>query len=560
MILPHINEIAQLCAAHGINQAIVSPGSRSAAISLAFDNHPEIDVKVIADERSAAFIAMGMAQQLKKAVALICTSGSAAYNYAPAVAEAYYQEIPLLIITADRPSEWIDQYDGQTIQQEGIYGKHVKASFNLPVDLSHKDAQWHSNRLVNEAILRTAEFPKGPVHINVPIREPFYPTDTETYEFPITRKIEAVKVEKSLPESTWNQLITTWNNCSKRLLVLGQMEPNNELETLLGDLSQKTKTPIVNEITANQHGLNGVINKQDLFLQGDAKISAPELLITVGKSLISKNLKLFLRKNPPKYHWHIHEGNRLNDGLQHLTNSLDLNAEYFLSELLKRVPQTQALDFDSEWSNLNESTNIKSREFLSQSEFGELKAAGMALKALPSDSQIHLANSMSIRYANFIGLGEGSIEIFCNRGTSGIDGSNGTAVGAALSSGKIVTLLTGDMAFLYDRNAFWHSYDLSNLRIIVLNNAGGGIFGMIKGPKSQGSYEKLFQTDQPLTAKLTAKEYGFVYVTAKNEEQLEDELKQFFKPSSSAKVLEVFSDPRKNEEIFAAYKAYCLGL
>lgn len=560
MILPHINEIAQLCAAHGINQAIVSPGSRSAAISLAFDNHPEIDVKVIADERSAAFIAMGMAQQLKKAVALICTSGSAAYNYAPAVAEAYYQEIPLLIITADRPSEWIDQYDGQTIQQESIYGKHVKGSFNLPVDLSHNDAQWHSNRLVNEAILRTAEFPQGPVHINVPIREPFYPIDTDTYEFPITRKIEAVKVEKSLPESTWDQLITTWNNCSNRLLVLGQMEPNNELETLLGDLSQKTKTLIVNEITANQHGLNGVINKQDLFLQGDAKISAPELLITVGKSLISKNLKLFLRKNPPKYHWHIHEGNRLNDGLQHLTNSLDLNAEYFLSELLKRVPQIQALDFHSEWSNLNESTNIKSREFLSQSEFGELKAAGMALQALPSDSQIHLANSMSIRYANFIGLGDGSIEVFCNRGTSGIDGSNGTAVGAALSSGKMVTLLTGDMAFLYDRNAFWHSYDLSNLRIIVLNNAGGGIFGMIKGPKSQGSYEKLFQTDQPLTAKLTAKEYGFEYVTAKNEEQLEDELKQFFKPSSSAKVLEVFSDPRKNEEIFAAYKAYCLGL
>lgn len=560
MILPHINEIAQLCAAHGINQAIVSPGSRSAAISLAFDNHPEIDVKVIADERSAAFIAMGMAQQLNQAVALICTSGSAAYNYAPAVAEAYYQEIPLLIITADRPSEWIDQYDGQTIQQEGIYGKHVKASFNLPVDLSHKDAQWHSNRLVNEAILRTAELPKGPVHINVPIREPFYPTDTETYEFPITRKIEAVTVEKSLLEGTWDQLITTWNNCGKRLLVLGQMEPNDELETLLGDLSQKTKTPIVNEITANQHGLNGVINKQDLFLQGDAKISAPELLITIGKSLISKNLKLYLRKNPPKYHWHIHEGNRLNDGLQHLTNSLDLSAEYFLSQLLKRVPQTQALDFDSEWSNLNESTNIKSREFLSQSDFGELKAAGMALKALPSDSQIHLANSMSIRYANFIGLGEGSVEIFCNRGTSGIDGSNGTAVGAALSSGKMVTLLTGDMAFLYDRNAFWHSYDLSNLRIIVLNNAGGGIFGMIKGPKSQDSYEKLFQTDQPLTAKLTAKEYGFEYVTAKNEEQLEDELKQFFKPSSSAKVLEVFSNPRKNEEIFAAYKAYCLGL
>lgn len=560
MILPHINEIATLCSAHGIKQAIVSPGSRSAAISLAFDNHMEIDMKVVADERSAAFIAMGMAQQLKKAVALICTSGSAAYNYAPAVAEAYYQEIPLLIITADRPPEWIDQYDGQTIQQEGIFGRHVKESFNLPVDLSHKDAQWHSNRLVNQAIQKTEEFPKGPVHINVPIREPFYPSDGETYLFPATRKIEPLKTEKTIAESSWNQLITTWKNCSNRLLVLGQMEPNSELITILADLTQKTNTPIVNEITANQHGLNGNINKHDLFLQGEAKVDAPELLITFGKSLISKNLKLFLRKNPPKYHWHIHEGNKLNDGLQHLTHSFDLNAEYFLSELTKRVPKSHSLNFSSSWSDLNESTNIKSREFLSQSEFGELKAAGMALKALPSDSQLHLANSMSIRYANFIGLENGSIEVYCNRGTSGIDGSNGTAVGAALSSGKIVTLLTGDMAFLYDRNAFWHSYELNNLRIIVLNNAGGGIFGMIKGPKSQGSYEKLFQTKQPLTAKLTAKEYGFEYAAAKGEEELEYELKQFFKPSTSAKILEVFSDPRKNEEIFASYKAYCLGL
>ncbi|NVK82730.1 MAG: 2-succinyl-5-enolpyruvyl-6-hydroxy-3-cyclohexene-1-carboxylic-acid synthase, partial [Cytophagia bacterium] len=257
MILPHINEIAALCSAHGIKQAIVSPGSRSAAISLAFDNHPEIDVKVVADERSAAFIAIGMAQQIKKAVALICTSGSATYNYAPAVAEAYYQEIPLLIITADRPPEWIDQYDGQTIQQEGIFGRHVKESFNLPVDLSHKDAQWHSNRLVNQAIQKTEEFPKGPVHINVPIREPFYPSDGETYLFPATRKIEALKTEKTIAESSWNQLITTWNNCNYRLLVLGQMEPNSELTAILDNLTQKTNTPIVNEITANQHGLNG---------------------------------------------------------------------------------------------------------------------------------------------------------------------------------------------------------------------------------------------------------------------------------------------------------------
>ena len=559
MILPNINEIASLCAAHGITQAVISPGSRSAAISLAFENHPQIEVKVIADERSAAFIGLGMAQQLGKAVALICTSGSAAYNYAPAVAEAYYQEIPLLIITADRPPEWIDQYDGQTIRQEGIYRQHVKASFNLPVDLNHQDARWHSNRLVNEAILKTESFPKGPVHLNVPIREPFYPTDEETIDFSKTRKIEASNVQKNLNEDTWNTLLDQWNDCSNRLIIIGQMERDKSFEKVLESFSSKRQAAVVNEITGNQHGISNVISTQDLFLQGSPNLNKPELLITFGKSLISKNLKIYLRKNPPTYHWHIHEGNRLNDSLQHLSHSLDLSPEKFIAELNERITAASPSEFYNEWTHVDALTRQKSEAFLQTTEFGELLATSMCLKALPSDSQIHLANSMAVRYANFIGI-NGSQEVYCNRGTSGIDGSNGTAVGAALSSGKMITLLTGDMAFLYDRNAFWHNYDLSNLRIIVLNNAGGGIFGMIKGPKSQAGFEKLFQTEQPLTAKMTAKEYGFEYATAKNGEQLKYELKDFFKASSSAKILEVFSDPRKNEQIFALYKSYCLGL
>lgn len=560
MILPHINEIASLCAAHGIQQAVVSPGSRSAAISLAFENHPDIDVKVIADERSAAFIAMGMAQQQQKAVALICTSGSAVYNYAPAVAEAYYQEIPLLIITADRPPEWTNQYDGQTIQQEGIFGKHVKGSFSLPVDLTHSDAQWHSNRLVNEAILLTNGAPKGPVHLNVPIREPFYPTEGESFTYPKTRVMKSVSIEKHLSHSTWNELTEIWNKNTKRLLVIGQMDPNQKLSENLQTLKEKTGIPVLNEIIANQHGLEAAITKQDLFLQGNPPLDAPELLITMGKSMISKNLKIFLRKNPPKFHWHIHEGNRLNDALQHLSHSIDMRPEDFIAQLSEIGGKAEDSDFNKSWNEANNACVEKSYSFAENCDFGELKATSICLNNLPANSQLHLANSMSVRYANFLGISQKNIEIYCNRGTSGIDGSNGTAVGAALTSGKLVTLLTGDMAFLYDRNAFWHAYDLSNLRIIVLNNAGGGIFGMIKGPRSQAGYEKLFQTEQALTAKMTAKEYGFEYATAKNEEQLTDELKTFFKPSASAKILEVFSDPRENEKIFSAYKAYCLGL
>lgn len=560
MILPHINEIASLCAAHGITQAVVSPGSRSASISLAFENHPEVDVKVIADERSAAFIAMGMAQQIGKPVALICTSGSAVYNYAPAVAEAYYQEIPLLVITADRPPEWIDQYDGQTIQQEGIFGNHIKASFSLPIDLSHHDAKWHSNRLVNQAILKTEEYPKGPVHINVPIREPFYPSEGDQYEYQETRQIKTLPTHRTLSEESWNELIKEWDNSASQLLVVGQLEPDSELSESLSVLQKKSKLTIINEITGNQHGLVNALSKQDLFLQGQSELSTPELLITFGKSLISKNLKLFLRKNPPKYHWHIKEGDRLNDGLQHLTRSLDLSPIYFTDQLAKRLTVQGESKFNSDWKHADSTTESKSTEFLNSVEFGELKAVSSCLKSIPSNSQLHLANSMTIRYVNFIGIKDKCIEVFCNRGTSGIDGSNSTAVGAAIATKKPTTLITGDMAFLYDRNAFWHGYDLSNLRIIVLNNAGGGIFGMIKGPKSQSSYQKLFQTEQKQTAEFTAKEFGLSYSRAENDDQLKDGLNDFFKPSSTPKIIEIFSDPRKNEEIFSAYKAYCLGL
>ncbi|WP_420387357.1 2-succinyl-5-enolpyruvyl-6-hydroxy-3-cyclohexene-1-carboxylic-acid synthase [Roseivirga sp.] len=560
MILPHINEIASLCAAHGIKQAIVSPGSRSAAISLAFENHPEIDVKVVADERSAAFIGMGIALQKQEAVALICTSGSAAFNYAPAIAEAYYQEIPLLVITADRPPEWVNQYDGQTIQQEDIYGKHVKAAFNLPVDLSHSDAQWHANRLVNEAILATRSFPKGPVHLNVPLREPFYPGEDDKFEYPKVRKIESLEAEKTLSEANWNELLGLWKSFSNRLIVVGQSNPDTELSQALADLAQKTGTPIINEITANQHGIENVITKQDVFLQGQPKLEAPELLITLGNSLISKNLKEFLRKNPTKAHWHIRQGSRLNDSLRQVTHVIDQKPAQFIQTLTTLVSESDTSAFGEAWSSLGREVEKKAQDFLHQATFGEFKAVQTCLNQLPTQGQLHLANSMSVRYANFIGLRQNEVSVYCNRGTSGIDGSNSTAVGAALSTDDMVTLITGDMAFLYDRNAFWHPYDLNNLRIIVMNNAGGGIFGMIKGPRSLASYEKLFQTNQPITAKLTAKEFGFEYATAKNDDQLNDELKSFFNPSSSAKILEVFSDPKVNEKVLADFKAYCLGL
>jgi len=545
--------MVSVCAGHGIETAVISPGSRSAPLTLAFNEHPSIDVKVIGDERSAAFIALGIAQQQKKPVVLICTSGSAVLNYAPAIAEAYYQEVPLIVISADRPPEWINQYDGQTIQQSDILGKHVKTSFSFPVDANHPDALWHANRITNEAIITSTSFPLGPVHINVPLREPFYPSQSEKIEFPETRIIRDSETESTLTPATISELEDEWNRYTNKAIVIGQSEYNEQQLVAIQAFAKRTNTVVINDIIGN-HLIEGATQHQDAFLQSNAHKALanlrPDLLITVGKSLISKNLKTFLRQNPPKGHWHIRESDRINDTFQHLTRWLKVKPKSFFE---KFNPSINNEGFQKKWTDIDHKAKQSITDFLSECAFGEFKAISECMKVLPQNSQLHLANSMSVRYANLIGL-KSTIEVFSNRGTSGIDGSNGTAVGSALAQDKLVTLITGDMAFFYDRNAFWHNYDLSNLRIIVLNNHGGGIFRMIKGPQEQADYDKLFETEQALTAKNTAADHNFEYYACSNIGDLSIALDKFYAPSNQPKLIEVFSNSKENTEIFKSFK------
>ncbi len=554
MILEHINDIVSVCVGHGVQTAIISPGSRSAPLTLAFNAHPAIDVKVIGDERSAAFIATGIAQQQEKPVVLVCTSGSAILNYAPAIAEAFYQEIPLLVISADRPPEWVNQYDGQTIQQSGVLDKHVKASYNYPVDGNHPDAFWHANRTSNEALIASMSFPQGPVHINIPLREPFYPSTDEQIEFQDTRIIEHNKGDLELSPEIFEALKLEWNQYENKAIVIGQCEADDELLSAIKKFSEQTGTVVINDIIGNQHLMPAVVQHQDAFLQPSSqsvlKELSPGLLITLGKSLISKNLKVFLRSNPPKAHWHIRKSNRINDIFKHLTKWIQVDPKSFFTNFR---PDPDNTSFSEKWKSVNETASNSISSFLATCDFGEFQAVSRCMQMLPENSQLHLANSMAVRYANFIGLKK-NVEVFSNRGTSGIDGSNGTAVGAVLSQDKLVTLITGDMAFFYDRNAFWHGYDLSKLRVIVLNNNGGGIFRMIKGPQDQPDYDKLFQTNQPLSAENTSRDYNFDYQACSDLNGLNVALESFFQSSDKPKLIEVFSESKKNTDIFNEFK------
>ncbi len=564
MLLPALYNIAEICAKKGLRYVVISPGSRSAPLTLAFARHRAFEKIVVPDERSAAFVALGIAQTIKQTVILICTSGSAALNYAPAVAEAFFQEIPLLLLTADRPNEWIDQQDGQTIRQKNVFGKHVKAAFHLPQDYQHSDSLWHINRIINEAINLTQHEQTQPVHINIPIREPFYPKENEEITFDSNvRIIEQIRIIKHPSQIDWQRLMEIEENCPKQLIVVGQMPKNQILLNTLPQIERKGifRIPIVADIIANAYPFGKTISHHDLILMPNdenlKKNLQPDLLITLGKSVLSKSLKQFLRKYPPCYHWHFQEYGYAPDTFQHLTHILPISPEkgleYYLSYTRKKFQPTSYYEF---WISLENKAEMFLQSFFAQKHsFNEFWAFWYILQKLPNKSKLHLANSMPVRYANYLSLApHQDIEVFANRGTSGIDGSTSTALGAAYVSNEIVTLITGDMAFGYDSNAFWQNYIPENLRVIVLNNEGGGIFRLLPESSRLPEMEKYFETTLKVPIQDIAEGYGLHYQKATDAETLFAILETFFEPSAKAKILEIKTDKYANQAFFEHFK------
>ncbi|MFN3850603.1 MAG: 2-succinyl-5-enolpyruvyl-6-hydroxy-3-cyclohexene-1-carboxylic-acid synthase [Spirosomataceae bacterium] len=562
-ILQPIHDIAEICAQKNITDVILCPGSRSAALTISFARHPSITTYSIPDERSAGFIGMGMALQSGRTVAIVCTSGSAAYNFAPAVVEAYFQEIPLLILTADRPSEWINQYDGQTIYQREIYGKHVKKSFDLPVEYSNSDAVWQIERVANEAINLSQAEPKGPVHINVPIREPFYPNGTEKISFNRdVRIINQFKSEKVISKSDWNEILDIWESSDKKLIAVGQNNLN--LSEILSKISTEFSVPVLGDVISNLHRNAEFISSQDIFLSSNLNPELrPDLLITCGKSFISKSFKQFIRANKPKFHIHIQENSDVIDPFQSLTHKLEISPNYFFEKLFSDLDFQKFREGDEEdddfyiaqWRDLDVKAKSKLYKYLDGVPFSEFKVVEEVLQTLPDDSILHLGNSMPVRYANIIGTSPNSeIEVYCNRGTSGIDGILSTAVGQALKTDKTVVCLIGDVSFFYDRNALWNNYLPKNLRVIVLNNQGGNIFRIIDGPSRQPELEEFFVTKQNYSAQKTAEDAGIDYYYSENEIQLKDILSYFYLETNRCKLLEIKIDAEISTEVFKNYK------
>jgi len=543
--------LAEFMHRRGIKNLVVSPGSRNAPVIEAFCTNSNFSCITIVDERSAAFFALGMAQQTRQPVAIACTSGTAPLNYAPAIAEAYYQRIPLLVLTADRPIEYIDQGDGQTIRQQGMYANYIRKSFHFPQTIKTADDLWYARRIASEALNACVYPVAGPVHINLPFAEPLYGVSLPEVAKP--RDFSIKQVYSVLSSEAVEQLLGTWAVHKKKMVIAGQMHHNPELDEILQNLAGNPSVAILSETTSNLNGPLDIpwIDRCLAALPENDVMYQPDLLITFGGSVISKRIKAWLKNSNLKEHWHIDPSDHNMDTYQRLTASIPTEPIQFFRQMGSYLREGTG-DYALRWKTLSDTTREAHRKFVSECQYSDLKIFQRIIDNIPPGYDIQLANSTPVRYAQLFDYNHYH-RFFSNRGVSGIDGCLSTAAGAAYASQKPTLCITGDLGFFYDSNALWNKHFPRNLKIILINNEGGGIFRFLEGPDKTGVLEEFFEARHQNSAEHIVKAFGLQYFAASDEKSLSKALKSFFDHVNAPTLLEIYSPPEESARVLRNY-------
>ena len=500
----HVNILTALLVAHGIRHAVVCPGSRNSPIVHNLNECPEIQCYPVTDERSAGFYALGMVQKLRQPVVVCVTSGTALLNLAPAVAEAYYQQMPLVVVSADRPLEWIDQLDGQTLPQPDALGRFVRKAVTLP-EPHNDDLRWYCNRLVNEALITR----HGPVHINVPITEPLF--DYTVSELPAERKITWTPADIS---PTMLNYVTRMFLQSKRpLLISGQ--PMN---------------PLFDEA---------------VLMIGDDERYVPDFVLYIGGSIVSKRLKRFLRK--AKETWVVNATGEVTDTFMNLTHVVQGDGEA-VADHIRYMLVTEPHPFVQLWDDLLLRVRQMSEAY--KPAYSQMAAVKYFESRVGDEAIVHYANSTAIRLANSFA----KHPVFCNRGVNGIEGSLSTAAGCSVVSDTEVYCVIGDLSFFYDQNALWNQNLQGNLRILLLNNGRGGIFNMLPGLEQSPARDAFVAAEHHTSAEGICRQNDIVYLRADGPQDLQQAVDTLLYIDSNRPVLlEVFTDVADDERVYRDY-------
>ncbi|AOW10326.1 2-succinyl-5-enolpyruvyl-6-hydroxy-3-cyclohexene-1-carboxylic-acid synthase [Flavobacterium gilvum] len=543
--IPLAQSLLQIFLAKGITNIIISPGSRNAPLTIGFASNPAFQCYSIADERSAAFFALGIAQQTRKPTVVVCTSGSALLNYYPAFSEAFYSQIPLIVVSADRPQNKIDIGDGQTIRQVNVFANHSLYNANLLEAASEEN-----DRKINEAI-NTAIAKKGPVHINAPFEEPLYETVSELSVN--STIIASAKVNRTVDNKDLQDSASIWNKADRKLILIGVNEPNSITEEVIKAFAKDESVVVMTENTSNVCHESFISNIDTIitpFTDEDFKKFRPEILVTFGGMVVSKRIKAYFRKYKPDHHWHI-DTIRAYDTFGCLSEHFEVEPNTFFEEFLPLTSKVES-DYFSQLNAIKELRKEKHNNYLAKIPFTDFKVFEKVIGSIPKNSQLQISNSSAIRYAQLIPI-DSSIEVYCNRGTSGIDGSTSTAIGAAVANFKPTVFITGDIGFLYDSNALWNNYIPKNFKIILINNGGGGIFRILPGHSETPVFNTFFETSHKLTAEHLSKMFGLDYFTANDELSLSKGLDLLYSQNTKPAILEIFTPTEENNTVLLQY-------
>ena len=500
----NINILCAVMLGHGVTHAVVCPGSRNAPIVHNLNECPQVTCYPVTDERSAGFFALGMAEQLGKPVAVVVTSGTALLDVAPAVAEAYHRHLPLVVISADRPMAHIGQQMGQTIDQPGALSRFTLKDVNL-VEPHDDLTRWHCNRMANEALIAVR---RGPVHINVPYGEPLFNFTVDA--------LPAVRIIRSLAfyadEMAVFDALKPVQSARKPMLVIGQMPQGAVVPRVMDNL--ESRLAVLVEALGADGG--GVPFDELLPLVENNPDYEPDLVIYMGGTLVSKRIKAYLRRlDVPMIE--VNRDGEVHDTFGHLSVVLKCGETQALQSMAALFRGKPANPFAQRW---NEALETIKRHFDDlRPDFSQMLAVKLALQSVREFGEpfvLHFANSQPVRLANLFVRQH----VSCNRGVNGIEGTTSAAAGCAAVTDDRVLCVTGDLSFFYDQNALWNSNLSGNLRILLLNNGGGGIFSQLPGLEVSPARDKMVAAGHATHAEGCCSQHGVEYRAAYNSEDL----------------------------------------
>lgn len=556
----NVNILTSLLLEYGVSDAVVCPGSRNAPIVHNLSVCEAIRCRPVTDERSAAFYALGLAIATRRPTVVCVTSGSALLNVMPAVAEAAYQHVPLVVISADRPQQWIDQLDGQTIPQPDALGRFVRKAVQLP-EPHNDEERWLCRRLVNEAMHLASCRQGAPVHINVPISEPLFEFNIE--QLPQLSRFNNIK--RAVIKDASMNMPDAFYDATRPMIVIGQLAHGTISHETIRSLSEKyvvMSEPLSNPSYMTIHfdeAIRYIVSDNSSINDDEDDKTAyyPDYVIYVGDTLVSKPARRFLRNAKAPSCLITPDAADIHDPLMTLTDIVECDTDSInalLASLCDAPDTDERCRFHDRWQSFLDAYAAHADAYAPEySQMATVKYFEEQLADLDIDICVHYANSSAVRLACIYA----QHYIWCNRGVNGIEGSLSTAAGFSLATHDMTVCVIGDLSFFYDQNALWNTNLRGNLRIILLNNRGGGIFRQLPGLSDSPAADDLVMASHENTAQGICTQNDIGYLSAKSMDEMQIGIVTLLtRESDRPMLLEVFTD--SNDDVKALEKYFKL--